>query len=915
MGHLNFLDTTPSLPFLFLFITILVASQIPFGCTRQAHSSNFTCIESERQALLQFRDSLADESNRLSSWIGEDCCSWDGISCHKTTGHVVTLDLRNLEQTELYEVLLDPSYHCRSCLACDQLSPSLVNLTNLRYLDLSLNNFSGIQIPTFLGLLKDLRYLNLSHAGFVGEVPHHLGNLSHLRYLDMGFGSTNNIHNDLRSNDVGWVARLSSLEYLFLRGVNLSNARDGFRIINVLSSLKTLDLEYCELVVPHLLHVNFTHLSSLRLGSNQFLNPTLPPWLRNLTGLQDLGLFYNNLDDKVHDTFRQMTSLVNLELEGNHFDTSTLRSICNISGLTSLHMSYNELQGSIPSEIGQFPQLTQLGLSNNRLNDTIPSSLWQLTKLQALYIAANALTGELSEHNFAKLRDLKVLDISDNLFSLHVNSSWVPPFQLQYIGMGSVKIGPRFPNWLRTQKEIAGLHMYNASISDAIPSWFGVLSNDTRRIILSGNKLEGSLNSVISAADADKKVVQMLILLLNHNHFTGSIPEDLCKLRTLIVLDLSDNHLSGRIPLCLGNLRNLLFLRLANNSLYGQIPGSLGNLGELIILQLSKNRFDGKLPPSMQNLKSLQFLDLGENRIADTMPAWIGERLSDLEFLTLQSNNFHGGISNTLCQLPYLQVLNLEHNDLSGSIPQCFKNFTAMESTEPGTFEVSNNSYFVPVLRNFKAGIELEYSKNMESVKSISLSGNNLVGEIPDEIMGLVGLQTLNLSKNHLNGRIPRNIGNLKQLETLDLSMNELSGEIPPSLSSIYTLSSLNLSYNKLSGPIPSGNQLQTLNDSSIIYEGNIGLCGKPLLNSCPAGESPTENGPVLDDKGHSESDFSWFYAGFGPGFSVGVVGVVGILQCKQSWRYAVFKCLENAHDRIWVMIALKTSRLRRNFH
>ncbi|XP_027150900.1 receptor-like protein EIX2 isoform X2 [Coffea eugenioides] len=728
MGHLNFLDTTPSLPFLSLFITILVASQIPLGCTREAHSSNFTCIESERQSLLRFKDSLTDESNRLSSWTGGDCCSWKGIGCHRTTGRVVKLDLRNLEQPELYEAS-DPSYHCRSCLAGDQLSPSLVNLTKLQYLDVSVNNFSGIRIPTFLGLLKDLRYLNLSDAGFVGEVPRHLGNLSHLR-----------------------------------------------------------------------------------------------------------------------------------------------------------------------------------------LNDTIPSSLWQLTKLQELYIAANALTGELSEHHFAKLRELKILDVSDNLFSLHVSSSWVPPFQLQYIWMASVKIGPRFPNWLRTQKEIEALNMYNASISDAIPGWFGVLSNDTRGLILSGNKLEGSLNSVISAAGVDKKVLQMRYLHLNHNHFTGSIPEDLCKLKTLIYLDLSNNHLSGRIPLCLGNLRYLRILHLGSNSLYGQIPGSLGNLGELISLQLSKNRFDGKLPPSMQNLKRLRFLDLGENRIADTIPAWIGERSSHLEFLTLQSNNFHGGISNTLCQLPYLQVLNLEHNDLSGSIPHCFKNFTAMESTEPGTFPYSNNSFVDPVLRNFKAGIELEYSKTIDSVKSISLSGNNLVGEIPDEIMGLVGLQTLNLSKNHLNGRIPKNIGNLKQLETLDLSMNELRGEIPPSLSSIYSLSSLNLSYNKLSGPIPSGNQLQTLNDPSI-YEGNIGLCGKPLLNSCPAGESPTENGPVLDDKGHSESDFSWFYAGFGPGFSVGVVGVVGILQFKQSWRYALFKCVENAYDRIWVMIGLKTSRLRRNFH
>ena len=373
MRHPNFLDTTSSLLSLFLFITILVTSQIPLGCTGQAHSSNFTCIESERQALLQFRDSLIDESNRLSSWIGEDCCSWDGISCNKVIGHVVKLDLCNSEQLgfEFYSHW----YHCRSCLAGDHLSPSLVNLTILRHLDLSLNNFSGIRIPTFLGLLKDLRYLNLSDAGFVGEVPHHLGNLSHLRYLDIGVVLGGIIQNKLTSNDLEWVARLSSLETLSLNSVDLSGAQDVFRVINMLPLLKALDLEGCRLVVPHLLYVNFTSLSSLKLSFNQFLHPTLPPWLRNLPRLHDLGLDANNLDDKVHDTFRQMTSLVNLDLGGNHFDTSTLRSICNISSLTSLVMSDNELQGSIPSEIGQFPQLTLLGLSNNMLNDTIPSIL------------------------------------------------------------------------------------------------------------------------------------------------------------------------------------------------------------------------------------------------------------------------------------------------------------------------------------------------------------------------------------------------------------------------------------------------------------------------------------------------------------------------------------------------------------
>ncbi|XP_027099186.1 receptor-like protein EIX1 [Coffea arabica] len=110
-------------------------------------------------------------------------------------------------------------YHCTNCLG-GQLSPSLVNLTNLRYLDMSSNDFSGIQVPAFLGLLKNLRYLNLSSAGFDGEIPHHLGNLSHLRYLDLGW-------NSLSTKDLGWIAGLSSLEGLVLSKLNLAAAQDG----------------------------------------------------------------------------------------------------------------------------------------------------------------------------------------------------------------------------------------------------------------------------------------------------------------------------------------------------------------------------------------------------------------------------------------------------------------------------------------------------------------------------------------------------------------------------------------------------------------------------------------------------------------------------------------------------------------
>ncbi|XP_071928795.1 uncharacterized protein [Coffea arabica] len=669
MEH-HLLCTFSSFLFLFLFSYIPITSQLPYGSSsKQAHNySNVSCVENERQALLQFKHGLTDESNRLSSWVGESCCSWEGISCHKTSGSVLKLDLRNT-----LPPYFDDNDYFKNRLG-GQLSPSLVNLTNLRYLDLSSNNFSGIQVPAFLGLLKNLRYLNLSSAGFDGEIPHHLGNLSHLRYLDLGDSGFS-----LRTKDLGWVAGLSSLEGLVLSSVNLTAARDGLQSINMLPSLTTLDLNGCGLFIhPHLSHINFTSLAFLDLGENNFSNYTAPPWLRNLTGLHDLRL-------------------------------------------------------------------------------------------------------------------------------------------------------------------------------------------------------------------------------------GGTIPEDLCKSENLSELDLSNNLLSGSVPLCLGNLRDLWLLNLANNSLSGQIPSSLGNLWGLLGLHLNGNKFVGKLPTSMQNLSNLRILDLGDNGLKDIIPAWIGERLSNLKFLRFQSNNFHGAISDTLCQLSHLRVLNLAHNNLSGFIPHCFNNISAMVS---GLDDNRNSNFSQESLQDIKGGREVEYSPgSLQFVKSLSLSANNLVGEIPDEIMELVQLQVLNLSQNHLTGTIPDKIGNLKQLETLDLSMNEIFGAIPESLSDLYSLNSLNLSHNKLSGPIPSGNQLQTLTDPSI-YEGNSGLCGKPLPNNCWEHKLPAKNGPIDDDEGHSESDWSWFYAGIGPGFAAGLSGVLGILLFKKSWRYAYFKFIESACDKIWV----KTTRPRRNF-
>ncbi|KAH7527940.1 hypothetical protein FEM48_Zijuj05G0019400 [Ziziphus jujuba var. spinosa] len=86
------------------------------------------CMESDREALIDFKNGLHDPANRLSSWKGSNCCHWWGINCENTTGAVIAVDLRNPCPTYNYD---------------DESLDSLRSLSFLGYLNLSNNEFSG----------------------------------------------------------------------------------------------------------------------------------------------------------------------------------------------------------------------------------------------------------------------------------------------------------------------------------------------------------------------------------------------------------------------------------------------------------------------------------------------------------------------------------------------------------------------------------------------------------------------------------------------------------------------------------------------------------------------------------------------------------------------------------------------------
>ncbi|KAH6824285.1 hypothetical protein C2S53_011782 [Perilla frutescens var. hirtella] len=1010
--------SNPTLATLFLLLIL-------FSMTCFTKSNPIFCPLLEKQSLLTLKNSLQDPDHELSSWDGEvSCCSWKGVVCNNSTGHVHELHLHGLK---------------------GPINPSLHNLKYLRYLDLSLNNFRQT-IPSFIGSsFPNLEYLNLSFSGFHGKVPHNIGNLSYLQSLDlagfpymvsidqlkyhsldlvrapqMAFADVVKCPNLLHVDSLEWLSGLSKLEYLNMNYVNLSKATgDWLQVINtaVLPSLLQLHLQNCSLdyiadplynVTSSLTHLDLSsnnfhsfsvpawifqlnNLLYLDLRNNSFIGPipsntnvarleyidlsfnflnstipswlysscmdlefvvldfnvlsgTIPPRFTNLCKMRMLSLSNNNFEGKMSDSFGNMSesflgALEILDLERNQLSGNLIDEFGECKRLEYLILNRNSLSGTIPVNLGKLSSLTILALGGNQFTGNVPESLGQLCNLERLYIFSNKLEGIVTESLLTNLTKLRFLSASQNRLSLKVGRNWIPPFQLEVLGLGWWNLGrgagSEIPSWLQTQKNILSyLDLSDTGISGTIPSWFweiqilnlshnnlhgmipDIRGSNARFIYLSSNQLEGLLPQIGD---------HLRELDLSNNSFSGDIAHFLCDgtygTYSLEILHLGGNQLRGELPDCWFKWPSLRYLSLANNNLVGNIPLSMGFLASLISLNLDNNKLSGQIPFSMHNCSKLGKIGLAGNNLGGNIPTWIGTSLVQLRILILRSNNLSGEISSEICHLNFLQILDLSNNKLSGITPRCLYNFTAMAvkrslsnlykvyGSERSwyTYSFFSSGGFIESALIVKKGGKLQYDTLLPLVTSIDLSMNNLSGDIPNELTSLLELGSLNMSGNHLTGSIPENIGCMKQLESLDLSRNTLWGRIPNSLALISSLAYLDLSYNNFTGRIPQGTQLQSFNASS--FTGND-LCGPPLTRNC-SGDGDGDGDEVRGQKEKNDTtEIEWLYVLLSLGYALGFSVVCTTLVLNKSWRDAYFGLLEWMWTKLYVYATIKWSSL-----
>ncbi|CAN6834323.1 unnamed protein product, partial [Brassica oleracea] len=841
------------LHFLLLILLCYISPSTSFFSFKYDDSSYVACHPNQTQALTEFMNEFDSSHCNLSD-------PDNGVWCDKSTGAVTMLRL----QTCLSGTLKPNS--------------SLFRLQHLRHLVLDQNNFISSSLPSEFGNLNRLEVLYLSNNSFVGQVPSSFNNLSLLSYLSLS-------QNEL-TGSFPLVRILTKLSFLDLSNNHFSG---------------TLNPKSTSLFELH-------HLSYLDLGDNNF-NTSLPSEFGNLTKLEILDLSSNEFFGLVPPTISNLTMLSFIYFKDNHFSGTIPSSLFTMPFLSNLILIGNDLTGSIEFDNSTTPSMLEyLYLGHNHFEGNIIEPISKLINLKELDLSFLNTSYPVDLRHFSSLKYLSVLDFSGNRISpASLDTNLDIPTNLEFLYLQGCGIN-EFPNILKNLDKLETIALSNNRIKGKIPEWLWNHPS-LNTVLLSENLFNGfegpvdvlvnsSMKNLGIAVNCFEGEIPFLPLTINvfeasHNRFTGRIPLSICNYRSLTHLALGYNNLTGPIPQCLSHDLTVVILR--KNNLVGNIPEVFYINSSLQTLDVGHNRLTGKLPRFLQNCSSLEFLVVENNKIKDNFPFWL-KALPNLQVLILSSNKFYGSISppdQGPLRFPELLIFDISDNNFTGSLPpNYFVNWKAssfMMNEDGGLYMlygiISSGRWAYSDVETIDLrykGLSMEQGRVLSSFATIDFSGNRIGGQIPESIGLLKALIALNLSNNAFTGPIPLSISNLSSLESLDLSSNQLSGTIPNGIGSLSFLEYINVSHNQLKGEIPQGTQITGQPKSS--FEGNAGLCGLALQETCFRTNAPQTQQPKQEEEEEQVLNWKCVVIGYGLGVVLGLAIAQVIASYKPEW-------------------------------
>jgi Leucine-rich repeat (LRR) protein len=363
---------------------------------------------------------------------------------------------------------------------------SLGNLTALVFLELDQNNLTG-NIPSSLGNLTSLFEFYLDENNLSGTIPSSLGNLSQLTDFNLAsnllsgpvpssLGIFKNAFVSIANNELTFTGMESVeqqynasrydeyvIDAYFSPQANIPISRNG-NILSVSAGGTITNNTFNW-------YQNGT-LVSTKTGDSTFTVPVNGNYSVAVTNsIVPLTLMSDTLSADVYTLPADSLALVALyDSTGagwtTHTNWLTTSPVSTWYGVTvengrvvKLILNSNNLINHVIVSLGNLTALDTLELSGNKLSNSLPASLSSLTKLAYLDVSNNKITGNVPAY-FSSFTNLYYLNLSSNLFTGNIPSSFSTLTKLQNFDVSNNNLSGAISSLIDNIKSLQVFNLY-----------------------------------------------------------------------------------------------------------------------------------------------------------------------------------------------------------------------------------------------------------------------------------------------------------------------------------------------------------------------------------------------------------------------------------------------------------------------
>lgn len=432
------------------------------------------------------------------------------------------------------------------------------------------------------------------------------------------------------------------------------------------------------------------------MAENRFTG-TLPTSLGNLKELKALSL----ADQKLKPgggisgdllDFSKNSVLTSLFLSNNKIEGSIPHSFLKSSDpevLYTVDLSSNEITGTLPSSLARFERLA-IDITDNEIIDIDPELCkmkeWMDGNVEAFecdaILCPAGTYNDLGrrEEDGDKCHDCDSTYRQDILGAKkcklpHMSEREI--LELFYKGLrgDDWKV---HTNWLTRDKDVCTWHGIACTESGEVESinlgsnnLVGLMPNVVfqlqalDRLSLYGNSIEFDFDRIenaeslttmildsteLKSLEGIGKAVALEELTFRFSKVSGTLPDEIFKLKHLKTLVASDNNLSGSLKPYFANFSKIEKLGLSSNEFDGPLVDFSG-LSHIEHIDLASNSFTGTIPQSFlqdANFSEHLFIDLSSNELTGQIP----KELSKFKRprISFKDNRF-GGIHSDICEV------------------------------------------------------------------------------------------------------------------------------------------------------------------------------------------------------------------------------------------------------------------------